>query len=497
MSDAPEATSAPTVPRIHLASGLEISRALTGLWQIADMERHGTTLDVGAGARAMERYVEAGLTTFDMADHYGSAEVVCGHYRATRGQRAPVETLTKWVPKPGPVGMDDVRAAVDLACDRLRTDRLDLLQFHTWTYDDPAWIDALDHLAELQREGRIGGLGLTNVDTAHLKMALDSGIPVVTDQVSFSLLDRRAAHGLTRLCDQRGVHVLAYGTLAGGLLTDRWLGRPEPTWDDEATPWSLNKYRRFIEQVGGWAAYQAVLRAARNVADRHDASIANVATRAILDTPGVGGVIIGARLGESEHVDDTLRTFAIELSAEDHAELSAAIAGLSPVPGDCGDEYRKPPFLTASGDLSHHLDALPAPYPVASLPGGRRVVTTGTTWETIAGYARAVRDGATVHVSGTTANHRERLVGGGDAASQTHFVLDKIEGTLRSLGASLDDVIRTRIFVADEADVEAISRAHGARLGHVLPANTLVLAGLVGDQLKVEIEAEARLPDAG
>src|SRR6056297_985378 len=105
MSDAPEATSAPTVPRIRLASGLEISRALTGLWQIADMERHGTTLDVGAGARAMERYVEAGLTTFDMADHYGSAEVVCGHYRATRGQRAPVETLTTWVPKPGPVGL--------------------------------------------------------------------------------------------------------------------------------------------------------------------------------------------------------------------------------------------------------------------------------------------------------------------------------------------------------------------------------------------------------
>src|SRR6056297_3765974 len=186
MSDRADSTPAPNVSRVALAPGLDVPRVLTGLWQIADMERDGSTVDPEGGAAAMERYVAAGLTGFDMADHYGSAEVICGHYRATRGAAAPIETLTKWVPKPGPVGMDDVRAAVDLACDRLRTDRLDLLQFHTWTYDDPAWIDALDHLAELQREGRIGGLGLTNVDTAHLKMALDSGIPVVTDQVSFS-----------------------------------------------------------------------------------------------------------------------------------------------------------------------------------------------------------------------------------------------------------------------------------------------------------------------
>lgn len=493
MNDPVDAAPAPNVPRIALAPGLEVSRVLTGLWQIADMERDGSTVDPEGGASAMERYVAAGLTTFDMADHYGSAEAICGHYRATRGDEAPIETLTKWVPKPGAVTMDDVRAAVDRACERLRTERLDLLQFHTWTYDDPSWLDALDHLASLRAEGRIGRLGLTNVDAAHLRMALDSGLEIVTDQVSFSLLDRRAARGLAPLCAERGIHLLAYGTLAGGLLTDRWLDRPEPAWN-ERTPWSLNKYRRFITQVGGWSAYQAVLRAARNVADRHGASIANVATKAILDTPGVGGVIVGARLGESEHVEDTLRVFELELTPEDRAELDAAIAGLSPVPGDCGDEYRKPPFLTASGDLSHHLEALPPPYPVERHANGRRIVTTGTYWEAAAGYARAVREGDRIHVSGTTANHGERRVGGDDAASQTHFVLDKIEGTLRSLGASLDDVVRTRIFVADPDDVEAVSRAHGARLGHVRPANTLVLAGLVGDRLKVEIEADAVAP---
>jgi aryl-alcohol dehydrogenase-like predicted oxidoreductase/enamine deaminase RidA (YjgF/YER057c/UK114 family) len=482
-----------SVPRIELAPGLEVARVLTGLWQIADMEKDGTTVDPERAAQAMERYVASGLTSFDMADHYGSAEVICGHYRATRGQDAPVETLTKWVPTPGPVSEADVRAAVDRACERLRTERLELLQFHTWTYDDPSWLDALELLSRLRDERRIGHLGLTNVDTAHLKMALDSGIELATNQVSFSLLDRRAAHGLTDLCVERGVHLLAYGTLAGGLLTDRWLDRPEPAWD-ETTPWSLNKYRRFIEQVGGWEAYQGVLRAARRVADRHDVSIANVATKAILDTPGVGSVIVGARLGESEHVDDTLRMFGLELTDADRAELDEAIQELSAVPGDCGDEYRKPPFLTASGDLSHHLDALPAPYPVEDRPDGRRIVATGTYWESAAGYARAVRDAGTIHVSGTTANHGDRLIGGADAASQAHFVLDKIAGTLRSLGASLDDVVRTRIYVPAEADVEAVARVHGARMGHVLPANTLVVAGLVGDELKVEIEAEARVP---
>ena len=494
MPDPAPGPPAPIVPRIELAPGLEIARILTGLWQIADMERDGDTVDPETASQAMERYVRAGLTTFDMADHYGSAEVICGHYRATRGAHTPIETLTKWVPKPGPVSAADVREAVDVALRRLATERLDLLQFHTWTYDDPAWLDALFHLMDERGRGRIGQLGVTNMDTAHLKMALDSGIDLVTDQVSFSLLDRRAAHGLTQLCEERGIHVLAYGTLAGGLLTDRWLGEPEPTWGDE-TPWSLNKYRRFIHTVGGWDAYQAVLRAARAVADRHGASIANVATRAILDTPGVGGVIVGARLGESEHVDDTLRAFDLALSDEDRAELDEAIAGLSPVPGDCGDEYRKPPFLTASGDLSHHLDTLPAPYPTESLTGERIVVATGTRWEAVAGYARAVREDRRVLVSGTTANHGERLMGGDDAASQTHFVLDKIEGTLRSLGASLSDVVRTRIFVADPADVEAVARAHGARLAEVRPANTLVIAGLVGDDLRVEIEAEALVRD--
>ncbi|HZJ09663.1 MAG TPA: aldo/keto reductase, partial [Trueperaceae bacterium] len=342
--------------RVELEPGLSASRVITGLWQIADMERSGSVVDAELGAAAMANYVSTGLTTFDMADHYGSAELIAGHYRATRGERAPAETFTKWVPKPGPVSRADVVAAVDLARTRLQTDRLELLQFHTWTYDDPAWLDALFHLADLRSEGLIGAIGLTNVDTAHLNLALASGVPIVSNQVSFSLLDRRAAQGMTELCRQRGVKLLAYGTVAGGLLTERWQGRPEPAWDDASTTWSVNKYRRFIAQVGGWETYQGLLASMAEIAAKHGVSLANVASRAVLDTPGVGAVIIGARLGESEHIDDTLRLFDLRLDDEDRVALAAATGKLRPLPGDCGDEYRKPPYLTASGDLSHHLD---------------------------------------------------------------------------------------------------------------------------------------------
>ncbi|MDE3005941.1 MAG: RidA family protein, partial [Gemmatimonadota bacterium] len=148
-------------------------------------------------------------------------------------------------------------------------------------------------------------------------------------------------------------------------------------------------------------------------------------------------------------------------------------------------------FLTAAGDLSDHFEEMPSSYPVEDGPGNRTRALSGTVWEDLAGFARAVRKGDRIFVSGTTATHRDRLIGGSDAGSQAHFCLDKIEGAIRSLGATLDDVVRTRIYVANPSDAEVISRAHGDRLGHIQPANTLVRAGLIGDGYLVEMEAEA------
>ena len=101
------------ISRTTLAPGLEISRVVTGLWQIADMERDGRTLDLDAAARAMAPYVEAGFTPFDMADHYGSAEVIAGSCSGARRSRAACSSSRSGCPKPGPVDAADVRAAVE------------------------------------------------------------------------------------------------------------------------------------------------------------------------------------------------------------------------------------------------------------------------------------------------------------------------------------------------------------------------------------------------
>lgn len=475
----------------ELAPGLDISRVVTGLWQVADMEKDGAPLDIERAADHLDAYAEDGFTSFDMADHYGSAELIAGAMlKRHAGARRPL-AFTKWCPEPGPMTPEIVRRGVQERLDRLGIERVDLLQFHWWTFEHPAWLDALHEMAKLQNEGLIGEIGLTNFDAAHLAVALADGIPIVSNQVSFSLVDRRAAGALSQLCARSGVRLLAYGTLCGGFLSERWLGKPEPA---EIPDWSGMKYRRFIEAAGGWTAYQGILSAAAHVARKHGVSISNVATRWVLEHDSVAGAIIGARLGESEHRADNARLFAFALDAEDHERLDAAFAATRPIPGDCGDEYRRAPYLTASGDLSHHLDAIPSVYVAEPVPGrpSRRRVSSGSVWEPLAGYSRAVRTGNRILVSGTTATHgSDRIVAPNDAGAQATYCLDKIAASIRALGGTTEDVVRTRVYLADVGDWEPVSRAHGRLFGEVRPANTLLaVANLVGDY-KVEIEAEA------
>ena len=390
-----------------------------------------------------------------------------------------------------------VAAGVEERLERLGVETLDLLQLHWWSFEHPAWLDALHELDALRAAGRIRHLGLTNFDAGHLQLALADGIPILCNQVSFSLVDRRAAGRLGEVCAAHGVHLLAYGTLCGGFLSERWLGREAPAGQ---RTWSQMKYARFIDAAGGWDAFQGLLGAADAVARKHGVSIANVATRWTLDQPAVAAAIVGVRLGEREHRADNLAAFAFELDAEDRAALERACDALAAIPGDCGDEYRRPPFLTASGDLAHHLDEIPSPFTTEPVPGrpGRLRVSSGSVWEPLAGFSRAVRVGDRVLVSGTTATHgASACVAPGDAGAQAVYVLDKIAASLRALGAEIEDVVRTHVYLREIDDWEAVSRAHGAVFGDVRPANTLLQAGdLVGDY-RVEIEVEAVVGESG
>lgn len=482
--------------RTLLAPGLEIARLVTGLWQVADMERGGTLLDPVKAAAELAAYAAAGFDTFDMADHYGSAEVITGTLLAQKTQPG-VRAFTKWCPPPGPMTAEVVRAGVQRSLERLQTPCIDLLQFHWWTFEHPGYIDAVRELAKLREEGLIKAIGLCNFDTAHMRLLLNEGLPIASNQVCMSLLDRRGTEAMSALCLKHNVRLLTYGVLGGGFLSERWVGKSEP---EQVLDWSKMKYQRFIQAIGGWDALQGVLAAAQAIARKHGVSVSNVATRWVLEQPAVAAVIVGARLGESEHRADNLRLFGFALDADDHAALNQAFGHTQRLAGDCGDEYRYPPFLTASGDLSHHLDSVAPLWPRKPVAGyaNRWTVDSGSQWEPIAGYSRAVRVGERILVSGTTATHGAgQLIGRGDAAVQASYILDKISASIKALGGTLKDVVRTRIYLKNAADCEAVSRVHGSYFGAIRPANTLVeVAALIGDGYLVEMEAEAVLDSA-
>src|SRR5690606_31377799 len=166
-----------TPDRTNIA-GMSISRLICGLWQVADMEKSGEAIDPERGADALQAYAQAGFDTFDMADHYGSAEIITGRLlsRYPAREERPL-AFTKWCPEPGPMTAEIVRKGVQERLDRLGVEKVDLLQFHWWTFEHPAWLDALHEMARLKDEGLIGAIGVTNFDAAHLRVALSDGVP--------------------------------------------------------------------------------------------------------------------------------------------------------------------------------------------------------------------------------------------------------------------------------------------------------------------------------
>ncbi len=338
--------SLPESSRFQFAEDMEICRILNGMWQVSG--GHGP-IDPAAAVKDMFPYVDEGFTTWDLADHYGPAEDLIGEFRrqltAARGPEAweSVQAFTKWVPRPGPMTRGVVEQAVDVSLRRMDIDRLDLLQFHWWEYQDESYLDALSHLSDLRDEGKIRHVALTNFDTERLKRIAGHGIKIVSNQVQFSLIDRRPEVEMAQFCLDQGIHLLAYGTLCGGLLSDRYLGAPEPSRAALNTA-SLSKYKQMVDAWGGWELFQELLGALRSVADTHQVNIANVAVRYVLDRPAVAGAIVGVRLGVSENRADSARVFEFNLDQSDLAQIDAVLnrsRDLYQIIGDCGDEYRR------------------------------------------------------------------------------------------------------------------------------------------------------------
>lgn len=324
---------------------VEICRVLNGMWQVAG--GHGRIEHEKALAE-MVAYHDSGFTSWDLADIYGPAEDFIGDFRRRlakeRGEAelARMQAFTKFVPEPGRMTKAVVEQAVEKSRRRMGAESIDLVQFHWWDYGNPAWLDALVHLSELRDAGRIRNVGLTNFDTAHMQDMADEGLKIVSNQVQYSIIDQRPQVRMQEFCRKNDSSILAYGTVCGGLLSEKYLGRPEPG-NPQLDTLSLRKYKKMIDMWGGWELFQELLAALKAVADRHRASVANVACRYILDRQAVAGVIVGARLGIAEHRQDNARIFGLKLDSEDRGKIEAVTAksqNLFELIGDCGDEYR-------------------------------------------------------------------------------------------------------------------------------------------------------------
>ncbi len=315
--------------RVDLAPGYSISRIIKGGWQLA--EGHSVPQAADQARADMAAFVEAGVTTFDCADIYTGVEELIGSFVPASGQT--VQVHTKYVPDLGSLATVDAsatRAIIDRSRVRLRREALDLVQFHWWDYSVGRYVDVAKDLESLWVGGVIRHLGVTNFDTPRLREILQVGVPVISHQVQYSLLDRRPAGAMTDLAGERGFKFLCYGSILGGFLSERFLGAPEPVEPFENR--SLTKYKLIIDEAVGWNGFQQLLSTVQGIAHKHHVTIGAIGIAWVLAQPHVAAAIVGAR--NASHLGATLSALDVRLDGDDLATLNA-LSGR----GIAGDVY--------------------------------------------------------------------------------------------------------------------------------------------------------------
>ncbi len=338
-----------TLETVLLRPGFQIPRIAKGNWQIAD-DHSGQSLLLEEIVADMVAFAEAGITAFVCGDIYVGVEARIGEflrrYRARFGADAAgkIKVLTTYAPffldeaALRRHSLADCERIIDRSLQRLGLERLDLVQMHWWNYDIPGNVEMALMLKELQGKGKIDLIGATNYDTAHLREMFAAGVDIASHTVQYSVLDRRPEHGMVELCAANNCRLLCYGVLGGGLISEKWLGIPDPGAPTLENV-SLDKYYRIIRDFGGWALFQNLLRTLTNIATRHGVRIGNVATRYILDRDQVACAIIGAR--NRAHLQTNLDTLSFALDAQDNAAIAAVLSRSTGPTGDCYELDRR------------------------------------------------------------------------------------------------------------------------------------------------------------
>ena len=324
-----------TAEKYELTPGYQISRVLNGCWQLSLGHSLSGALDMNDVRRAFYALIERGLTTFDCADIYTGAEEFIGSFITELRKRDSfhpdsIQIHTKYVPDIEMLRKVDfafTESIIDRSLLRLHKDVLDVVQFHWWDYEVPGMIETAGHLVRLREKGKIRNVSVTNFDTEHLAVLVKAGIPVASCQTQYSVFDRRPERKLQSYCAAHGIPLICYGTLSGGFLAERYIGKKR----EEIVPETRSqvKYLQVIEDSLGWEASQKLLLLLKRLADEHHVRISQVAARYILEQPGVAAAVIGVR--NSRHVEDNARIFSFTLSDEERAEIAGFI-GQYPTP---------------------------------------------------------------------------------------------------------------------------------------------------------------------
>jgi aryl-alcohol dehydrogenase-like predicted oxidoreductase len=311
--------------KIELVPGYWISPVIKGGWQLSD--GHSLTSKIQSEQAILDTvsFIESGISTLDFGDIYTGVEELIGKAIDTLTQkygssaRGLVQLHTKYVPNMSALEnfeVTDVRKIVDRSLTRLGVEQLDLVQFHWWKYEYHGYLEAMAELFCLKQAGKIRHVSVTNFDLNRLREFVDAGFTPASVQLQYSVLDHRPEGEMAQYCLDHGIGILCYGTVAGGYLSNKFLGVQEPVQDETR---SSTKYGLIIEEFGGWEIFQALLNELNKIAIKQNTDISSVASSYILQSPGVKGVIVGAR--NIHHLDANLNIPNIQFSTEDFSGL--------------------------------------------------------------------------------------------------------------------------------------------------------------------------------
>jgi aryl-alcohol dehydrogenase-like predicted oxidoreductase len=329
------------VEKQELLPGYQISPVIKGGWQLSAGHSLDRTIEEESAVDDTVAFIEAGISTLDFGDIYIGVEELVGKAlvrlkdRYGTSAREMVQLHTKYVPNENALAnfdISDVKRIVDRSLSRLGVDQVDLVQFHWWKYEELRYIDAMAELFKLKTEGKIRHVGITNFDLPCTKEFTDAGFKPASTQVQYSLLDRRVENGLGKYCAENGIGIIAFGTVAGGFISEKYLGKPEP--DAFATRSNI-KYKLIIDDFGSWDLFQELLTLLDSIAKNHQTDIASISSAWSLGRPGVKAVIVGAR--NLDHLKRNLEIPDIKFTKD---ELSGIDQLLAQSKGPEGDVYQ-------------------------------------------------------------------------------------------------------------------------------------------------------------